>query len=328
MPRRLLALLFLLVVLPFRPAGAQETLVRLSFSSGWDALPSIVAIERGFFQQQGLVVSGLAVSSAGAVMRSVAVGSTDIAAVPQRTFIVMAAAKMPVTAVTMNGWGPEMELVVPKADGKTKTLADLKGKTVAMTRASEAFSVLVRLLNAAGMSPSDVKIRQIPADDLMQALQAGGADAVLESRRFTKTLAETGQARVVLSNDDIADSLGYIGAQPVVANNRMIEKQPQTVQKFVTAWARALKYIQQDPDDAADLLRIFFHRHGTKVPSSMTKDWIGMIRYDRHQWTKNAITDAEYNAWALKEGGVLKVAPKLGPYVDNRFAEKVELAMQ
>jgi hypothetical protein len=38
-------------------------------------------------------------------------------------------------------------------------------------------------------------------------------------------------------------------------------------------------------------------------------------------WTPNDTTDAEYNGWGLKEGGILKVLPKLEGFVDNRFAE-------
>jgi len=82
-------------------APKPDTLARLTFGSGWDAIPAIVGIERGFFAQEGLVVSGLAVTDAEAVMRSLSFGTTDFAAVPQRTFLVMVAAELPVKAVAI-----------------------------------------------------------------------------------------------------------------------------------------------------------------------------------------------------------------------------------
>src|SRR3990170_23692 len=104
--------LVLLVLLGLAPRAAQaqatppqagppqgSPLVRLSFSSGWDALPAMVAIERGFMAQEGLVVSGLAVASATALIESLVVGSTDFAVVSQRVLLVIAAAKVPVKAV-------------------------------------------------------------------------------------------------------------------------------------------------------------------------------------------------------------------------------------
>jgi sulfonate transport system substrate-binding protein len=312
------------VILVLQPAAAQQkqTLVRFSFSSGWDALPAIVAIERGFFAQEGLVVSGLAVPSSQAVMESLAAGSTDFAAVPQRTLLIMAAAKAPVNVIAMAGWGTETELVVPKSDTATKSIADLKGKTIAVGQGSEAYPALIRLLNKAKIRPSEVRIKSLSPAELTRAFQNKLADAVIESRHFTSVLLKNGQARVVLSNKEIVETLGLVGAAPLLGQTSMIEKEPATVQKFVNAWIKALKYIGRDRKDAAQLLRIFLHRQGTLVSEELAESWVGMTRYDRFVWSPADVADAEFNGWGLKEGGVLKVLPKLDGYVDNRFAEK------
>ncbi len=311
-----------LVALPVHAQAAPLKLARLSFSSGWDALPAVVAIERGFFAQEGLVVSGLAVTSALAVMQSLAAGTTDFAAVPQRTLLVIAAAKMPLKVISMNGWGTEMELAVPKENTAIKSVDDLKGKTIAMVRGSEAFPVLIRLLNRAKMRPRDVKFKYLVAADLTQAFKNKLADAVFESRHFTTVLVKTEQGRLVLMHKDIVKAIGVIGAAPLVTSKAMIEKEPDTVQKFVNGWVKALIYIRQDPEDAAGILRIFFHRQGVIVSKELATSWVGMTRYDRYFWTPADVADAEYNGWALKEGGVLKVSPKLGDYMENRFARE------
>ena len=91
----LAALCALLALAPFPGRADSETrelkLVRLTFGFGWDALPALVALERGFFASEGLLASGMAVGSAQAVMNSLATGTTDVAIVPQRTLLVMAA---------------------------------------------------------------------------------------------------------------------------------------------------------------------------------------------------------------------------------------------
>lgn len=303
-------------------AEQKGILVRFSFSSGWDALPAIVAIERGFFAQEGLVVSGLAVPSSRAVMESLAAGSTDFAAIPQRTLLVMAAAQAPVKVIATNGWGTETELVVPKGDTGVKSITDLKGKTIAVGQGSEAHPVLIRLLNRAKIRPSEVTIKLLSPAELTRAFQNRLADAVIESRHFTTVLLKNEQARVVLSHKNIVEAIGLVGAGPLVAQTSLIDKEPATVQKFVNAWIKALTYIGQDRADAAQLLRIFFHRQGTLVSDELVTSWVGMTRYDRFVWSPADIADAEYNGWALKEGGVLKVLPKLDGYIENRFAEQ------
>jgi ABC-type nitrate/sulfonate/bicarbonate transport system substrate-binding protein len=318
------AIIGAVATLPLQPAAAQQklALVRFSFSSGWDALPAIVAIERGFFAQDGLVVSGLAVPSSQAVMESLAAGSTDIAAVPQRTLLVMVAAKASVKVIAMAGWGTQTELVVPKSDTGTKSIADLKGKIIALGVGSEAHPVLIRLLNKAKIRPSEVTIKLLSPAELTRAFQNKLADAVIESRHFTTVLAKNGQARVVLSNAEIVETLGLVGASALVAQKGVVEKEAATVQKFVNAWVRALKYIDQDRTDAARLLQIFFHRQGTLVSDALATSWAGMTRYDRYVWSPADVADAEFNGWGLKEGGILKVLPKLDGYIDNRFAEQ------
>ncbi len=324
--RAALLVVALLALFPSQGFGQNPALVRLSFSSGWDALPALVAIERGFFHAEGLVVSGLAIPSAVAVINSLNAGSTDFAAVPQRVLLLMVAAKVPVKIVAMGGWGMEMELVTKPGNGMN-SLADLKAKRLAVLTGSEAFPVLVRLLNQARMRPTDVKITRLPADKLTKALKDNLADAVFETRHFTLPMVQSGQARVIMTPKAVTAAIGLIGGMPLVAGNAVIEKEPETVQKFVSAWVTALRYIQRNPDDAARILRIFFHRQGVKVAVDMAKSWVRMVKYDQYVWSPGAVADAEYNGWGLNTGGILKVAPKLEGFVDNRFAEKAAKAI-
>jgi hypothetical protein len=204
----------MLALTPLAAEPAAWTLARVSFSSGWDATPAVVAIDRGFFAQEGLVVDGLARSSDGAVAQSLVTGSTDFATVPQRTLLVMAALQLPVKVISMNGWGTEIEVVVPTTDTAIKATAHLKGKTIGLGMASEAYPVLIRLLNKAKLRPTDVKIKYLSPNDLTRAFRDNVrlADAVIESRHYTATLVETGQARVALANKDIVSAVGFIGA--------------------------------------------------------------------------------------------------------------------
>lgn len=320
--KTILAIVACVALSPFPTSAQNSSLVRLSFSSGWDALPAIVAIERGFFDQEGLVVSGLAVTSADATITSIIAGSTDIASVPQRTLLLMAAAKLPVKVVGMNGWKTEMELVVPADSENVKLIADLKGKTVALGVASESFPVFIRLLNAAGLRPGDVKILSLEGADLLSVFDSRSADAVFESRYYTSAMVQNGKARVFLSDDEIRNRLGTIGAKPLIANTTFLEQEQDSAQKFLNAWVKALVYIQQDPEDAAHLLQIFFHRQGTTVLTELAETWIGITHYDRYTWSEDAIADAEYNGWGLVEGQILKVIPELDTYIENRFAQE------
>ena len=315
----------LVALLPIRAHAEPDwALVRLSFSSGWDALPALVAIERGFFVGQKLTVSGLSLESGEAVIKSLATGSTDFASVPQRTLLVMAAAKAPVKVVALSGYGTRTEIVVAKDSPVTK-VADLKGKVIAVGMGAEAFPALIRLLNASQLKPKDVTIRSLDGADLTEVFRSKRADAACASAHFTDRMVVDGQARVLVSNEEIVKTIGLIGAAPLVASAKLVQDSPDVVQRFVSAWLDGLRYIERDPDDSARILQIFFHRQGVVVPIAQARSWVGMTRFDRIAWTADDVADADFNAWGLEEGGILKVRPKLAELqamVDNRFAER------
>jgi sulfonate transport system substrate-binding protein len=325
--RRVLAIAALLAALLPALRGsraADETgwsLARLSYTSGWDAVPALIALERGFLSRQRITVSGLALSEGNALIGSLASGTTDFASVPQRTLLVMAAAKVPVRIVAMSGWSPRHALVVHK-DSKIDSVAGLKGKVVVVTPGSEAVGALVRVLNANGLSAKDVVLTQLASKDLGPVFHDAKADAVCASEHFTAPLVENEGARVLLSHDEIVKAVGWIGALPLVASESIVQRDPDLVQRFVNGWVEALRYLQSEPDDAANLLRIFLHRQGVAVPSGQARAWVGFTRYDRYFWSPDDVSDAEYNAWGLVEAGVLKVQPELDPFVDNRFAQR------
>jgi NitT/TauT family transport system substrate-binding protein len=325
---RVFALTFLIFACAgVRAIAADPALVRMSYSSGWDALPAIVGIERGFFAEQGIVVSGLASTSPEAVIQSLAVGTTDIALVPQRVMLVMAGAKAPVKVIGMGGWGTEMALVA-RPDANIKAAADLKGKTVAVVQGSEALPILVRILNQAKLKPSDLKIVGMNANMLLKALAEKKADAVFETRHFTDPIIEQKQGVVVMDSATVTKTVGAIEGVPLVAGNDTITKEAATTQHFVNAWVKALKYIQQDPADAARILQIFFHRQGVIVTKPMAESWVKMTKYDQYSWSKAATADANYNGWALNAAGILKVTPKLDDYVDNHFVDAAVKSQQ
>ena len=320
----LIILIANIVCTPVWSQAQDWKLIRLAYSSGWDALPAIIGIERGLFSQEHLVISGLTIGSTKSLIESLSSGSTDIAAVSQRGGLIMAALKVPVRILSLNGWGTQLEFVVSDQSQTVKSVADLKGKTIAIGVSSEAHPVLIRLLNKYKLRPSDVTIKLLPPDSLTKALdpKAPLADSIFESRHFTSAVIKSSGARVLMGSDEVSKTLGLIGAAPVLARAELIEKEPEAVQRFTNAWVRSLKYIQQDPEDAARLLAIFFHRQGLRdVSPELTRSWITLTQYDRFVWTPNDTTDAEYNGWGLKEGGILKVLPKLEGFVDNRFAE-------
>jgi NitT/TauT family transport system substrate-binding protein len=321
-PRAVFACLGLVLAVASAQAADEAVLVRVGYGEGWDALPAIVAIERGFFHREGLVASGMPVTSAEAVIQSLVTGSTDFAVVPQRTLMVMAAAEVPFKVVALSGWNTQINLVVGKKLGKVSSVAELKGRTIAVGIGAQAHPVLVRLLNAEGLAPSDVKIERLTPEALVSALERSAADAVLASGHYTSRMVTAGEGRVLISHAALVEKIGYVGAIPLVTSNQVVERRPDLARRVLKAWVKALQHIQSNPEDAAKVLQIYFHRQGIPIGEDQALAWVRMTRWDRSVWTDADVADAEYNGWGLQAGGILKLQPSLKAFMEPRFAQE------
>ena len=120
-----LVIILFLALLPVRAIAADWSLMRLATNGGWDSLPAIVAMERGFFADEGILVSPMIFTDGEALLNSLLSGSTDMATTSQRLLLIMAAAEFPVKVIAMNSWGTETELIVPDEDTATLSVACL-----------------------------------------------------------------------------------------------------------------------------------------------------------------------------------------------------------
>ena len=319
-------LILCVVVLAVGPAGtgqAAETmrLARVSYSTGWDALPIVVGIERGLFARHDLIVSGVAAQDAKSVAASLAAGSTDVAIMPQRAFLALVDAGVEVTAIAVNTWGSQLQLLAAPRSA-VQAVPDLRGRTIAVSRGSGAVGILMRLLNQNGLTQRDVRLLELPANGVSGALDTGRADAAFEFAHLTAPIVAAGRGRVILDAEAVRKKLGLIAAMPVVASNRFLAREPETARAVIAGWIDAQRYIHEQPDDSATLMRVFLHRHGVTASERLVSMWIGMQRYDQPAWTPNAVKDAEYNAWGLRELGLIKTVPDVARHVDNRFVEQ------
>jgi ABC-type nitrate/sulfonate/bicarbonate transport system substrate-binding protein len=309
-------------------AVAQDwEVVRVSLGGGIDALPAIVAQERGFFLQERLVASVWSTPSEEAVAVSLSAGSSDFAVVPQRTLLLMAAARLPVTVIATSNWDTELALIVP-ATADFKGVEGLRRQRIAIDDGSDTLLLLVRLLNHAEIALSDVAVQSLPAARIAEVFAEGLADAVLAPRYLTQPLVAAEDAIEALDHKELVDLLGIIGAQPVVVRDTLLTDGPETVQRFVNAWIKALIYINQDPDDAAHLLQVFMHRQGVQISVEEALTRLAMTRFDRYDWSTEDAVEAIYMGWAMREVQMIDEVPNFEGYINGRFSEQAWLNLQ
>jgi sulfonate transport system substrate-binding protein len=111
-----------------------------------------------------------------------------------------------VQAATYGGLGDA--IVVPK-DSTAKTVADLKGKTVAVAEGSSANYNLLAQLNDAGLDYSDVDVQNLQPADALAAFSAGHLDAWAIWEPFTSQAEIDSDARVLADGSKLANGYSF-----------------------------------------------------------------------------------------------------------------------
>jgi sulfonate transport system substrate-binding protein len=125
---------------------------------------------------------------------------------------------------------PEWTALVTRADSPIKTVADLKGKRIAVTRGTDPHIFLIRALANAGLSERDVKAVLLQHPDGKTALEKGDVDAWAGLDPFmAQTELESG-SRLFFRNAEL-NTYGVLNVREDFA-----KQNPQLVQRLLQVY--------------------------------------------------------------------------------------------
>jgi sulfonate transport system substrate-binding protein len=138
-------------------------------------------------------------------------------------------------------------LVVPK-NSPINSVADLKGKKIAVTKGTDPYFFLLQSLATAGLSPADVEIINLQHADGKTALERGDVDAWSGLDPFMAQTVQQQGSRLLYRNPDF-NSYGVLNAR-----EDFITAHPDLVQSVVNSYEEARKWAKAHPDELAALL--------------------------------------------------------------------------
>ncbi|HYS01693.1 MAG TPA: ABC transporter substrate-binding protein [Candidatus Eisenbacteria bacterium] len=137
------------------------------------------------------------------------------------------------------------------AKNTIQTVADLKGKTVAVNQGSVSEWFLAQVLLKNGLSLKDVKEQNMKSGEAGASFVAGKVDvAVTWEPWLTKATKARADGRVLVSSkeypDLIMDSFAF--------RKDFVQKYPDTVKDFMKAYYEAFTWMQQNTADALKII--------------------------------------------------------------------------
>jgi NitT/TauT family transport system substrate-binding protein len=228
-------------------AGTPTT-VRLGFSAwpGW--FPWQVAQEQGLFAQNGVTVDLKYFDSYTDSLTALSTGNLDANSQTLNDTLssVSGGAQQTVVLVNDNSTGNDQIIARPGIE----SVADLKGKTVAVEQGTVDHYLLLLALQKAGLSEGDITVKALLTDAAAAAFVAGQVDAVGAFAPFTTTALELAGSKA------IATSADFPGAIPdhLVFDADFVKDHPKEVQAMVDTWFDTLAWIAANKDAAIAIM--------------------------------------------------------------------------
>jgi sulfonate transport system substrate-binding protein len=210
---------------------------------------------------------------------------------------------------------PEWTALVTAKDSKITTVADLKGKRVAVTRGTDPHIFLVRALLGAGLSEKDITPVLLQHADGKTALIRGDVDAWAGLDPMMAQAEIEDGARLFYRNAD-ANTWGILNVR-----EQFLKDNPQIVRRVLATYEEARKYSLANYDELKKALVV-----ATKLPDVVADKQLK----ERTELTYNRIGKPQRDSIlaagvALQQAGVIDAKVDVKAALDSLIDDGVPL---
>jgi NitT/TauT family transport system substrate-binding protein len=231
------------------PAGELRPIrLLLSYRPDVQFAPFYVAQLEGYFERAGLDVT-IEHADGGDLIRLVADGQADFGVADATDVMIARTSGIPIKYISTLYQSFPVAVIGPSGSVPSDPVG-LAGKSIGTPgRYGSSWIALLALLDAGGLTPDDVTIREYPQYDQVDGLLNGDVDFITGFRNNEPLRLEAaGMETDQLTIDDIAPLPG----PGLIAGDALISADPGLAASFASAIVSAQQKIEQDPQLGLD----------------------------------------------------------------------------
>ncbi|MBM2768686.1 aliphatic sulfonate ABC transporter substrate-binding protein [Burkholderia anthina] len=209
---------------------------------------------RGTLEQSlaplGLRVSWHEFASGLPLTEALNVGAVDFSADVADTVPVFAqAAHARFVYVAQEAPSPKAQAIIVKKDSTLQTLADLKGKRIAVTKAAGSHYLLLAALARTKLAPADTAIHYLTPADGRAAFERGSVDAWITWDPYVASVDSNPDVRILADGSGLASYQRYY-----LASSSFAAARPDVIQIAFDQLSQAGAWLRAHPQEAANTL--------------------------------------------------------------------------
>jgi NitT/TauT family transport system substrate-binding protein len=234
-------------------SGAEESsggggAITLGYSAwpGW--APWAVAEEAGIFDEVGVDVELKWFDDYIGSLDAMASGQIDANSQTLNDTIVGVSAGSPQTVVVVNDNSAGNDAII--VDESINSIEGLAGKDVAAEAGVVDHFLLLQGLESVGLTEDDINFQGLLTADAAASFSGGELDAVGVFAPFTIQALECPGSKVLFDSSDFPGTIPDF----LVVDTALADERPEDVQKLVDAWYLTLDYIEENPEESAEIM--------------------------------------------------------------------------
>ncbi|AUI37111.1 sulfonate ABC transporter substrate-binding protein [[Bacillus] caldolyticus] len=246
-------------------------------------------------EQEGYHVTWSEFNTGSSILEALNTGSIDFAVAGDIPSIFALAKGAQFRYIAGEPSSPASEGIIVRKGLDLSSLADLKGRKIALNKASIAEYLLVKALHSVGLSLRDVQPVYLNPPDASLALEKGEVDAWVVWDPFL-SVAESKGHTLLKDGTGIVPYRTFYFSSPA-----MTDSHPDIVRQFVQALQKSGEQIRRDPTEAAQLLH-----EATNLP---VNTWIHVLKKRQstvHWIDPQAVRDLQQEADDLRAIGFIE----------------------
>ncbi|MBI3516521.1 MAG: ABC transporter substrate-binding protein [Proteobacteria bacterium] len=321
--RAALALAVLGMMLAVGAARAQMPKLDVAASSTWwGQVPIMVAIDKGYFKEQGVEVGFQHMVSSGDRIAALTAGSVAFSNLGRIAVInEMARGNQSFYFFANIDDSPGNEGCWARPG--FASFKDLRGKKVAANTSAQI--TMNGLLEAAGMVEKDVVFVNLPPAEMAGAIAKGDVDAACVWEPLFSNVKKAAADGKLLGTDADTPSFKKFGtmAAPdiMIIARKLVDEQPEQARKLAVALFKGVAYTNANPDDTAKTVAHYFRKSPEEVLEAMKSfKYFGQAGWPEHM--KLHTGQMQFLAQWLHDNAKIPSVPDVAKWENVSFVPK------
>jgi NitT/TauT family transport system substrate-binding protein len=328
--KTILAAISLLLLLAGSPAlAADKVTLNLNWFYVGDHSPYFVALDKGWYKEEGLEVNIVTGKGSGDVVKKVDVGSVDIGIVDAGVLIMARAQGANVKIVSML-FDKSPYCMWMWKDSGINSPKDLVGKKIGAPPGDAQRTIFPALAQVNGFDPDKVTFVNIAAEAKFTALAAKQVDVIFDyysgAPFFYKAMGRENVKYMMFADWGVD-----VYSNALVASEKYIKENPGIIKRFVKASLRGWEFALKNPEEAIEIMARQRPEIDKPVLLANLKLIIDLFRTNRYKQNGIGWVDDKKMSDSIKiiaQYRDLKVDMKTKEVYTNEFLTKMPLPIE